>query len=123
LAGGLRRELLDFHSPQRGGVVIALGFIPPPNESIGINRPISARQVITIAEEPKDHGGGYKSPKLRALLMEQVPAARSNTIDSIRLGIWLQRIHGPVYDGLRIDVKRTRTANQYVLTTVDDEQE
>jgi putative DNA primase/helicase len=89
---------------------------------IGINQPVSAREIITTAETPKDRSSGYQFPRFRDLLMEQVPAPRGNAIDPVRLGRWLQKIHGQVYDGLRIDkYTRTGTVNQYVLTRVDDE--
>jgi putative DNA primase/helicase len=88
-------------------------------ERIGINKAVSVRDIIAIANRTKDHSDAYRYPKFRALLLEHAGIGMRDEVDPIRLGRWLQSQSGRVYGGLRIDVLvRRGRANEYVLVAL-----
>ena len=85
-------------------------------ERFGIGRAVSVRDIITTANQTKDHSDAYRYPQFRALLVEHAGTPRGDEIDPNRLGTWLRRQHGRVYGAIRIDLVQHRgAANQYVL--------
>jgi hypothetical protein len=77
---------------------------------IGVDRNVTAKAVIEIADRDKDH------KRFRALLIEQAGSQKGDGIDPVRLGRLLQKENGRVYDNLRIELQpRKGSANRYVL--------
>ena len=94
------------------------------SQRIGAEAPVTASEVIAIANALKSASPPlYRYPKFRTSLMEVAAGGKGDAIDSRRLGLWLQKVHGRVYDGYRIDLRHDKHAktNRYVLTVVDDE--
>jgi putative DNA primase/helicase len=88
---------------------------------IGINKPVSARDIISIANQTKDHSVAHRFPKFRALLLEHAGTAKRDEVDPVRLGKWLHHQSGRVYEELRIDlVSHKGRPNEYVLVDVGD---
>jgi hypothetical protein len=86
---------------------------------IGVDAPVTTSEIITIANEEKDHGKRF--PKFRALLAEHAGSYKGDTIDGRRLGLWLKKMHGRVHNNLRIDlVTRKGAVNLYVLRPVGE---
>ena len=68
-----------------------------------------------------DSSSKHRFPKFRALLLEHAGTRKGDEIDPVRLGKWLQKQHGRVYAGLRIDlVARKGAANEYVLREIEE---
>jgi putative DNA primase/helicase len=86
----------------------------------GFNELVTVQDVIAKAEVKRD-SASYLYPGFRALLLEHAGGAKSDLIDARRLGRWLQKQHGKVYDGMRIDVvQRKGSVNQYRLVGLDE---
>jgi hypothetical protein len=82
---------------------------------IGTGVAVTARVVIETANK-----AGF--PKFRAFLIEHAGTMKGDQIDPVRLGKWLHKEHGRVYDDFRIDiVPHKGRGNQYVLTEIQEE--
>jgi putative DNA primase/helicase len=96
-------------------------FLQRLEELVGPNEPLTAAEIIKLADELRSHGRPiYLRPKFRALLLQQAGDRRGDGIDAVRLGKWLQQIHGRVFDGRRLDLEpNPGRANLYVLKVLD----
>jgi putative DNA primase/helicase len=86
---------------------------------IGIDKVVTVRKVIEIANEVKEatsHGDRvYRHAAFRELLLGEVGTAKGE-IEPVPLGKWLQTLHGRIFDGMRIEVEPKKgAANRYVL--------
>ena len=89
-------------------------------QRIGLKTPVSARKMIIMANELKEHSQRYKFPKFRALLLDQAGSYKGDQIDPVRLGKLLHKQHGRVYGGYRIDlVAHKGRSNEYVLVEIE----
>jgi putative DNA primase/helicase len=85
---------------------------------IGINKPASVRDIISVANQMKD-SVAYRYPKFRALLLEHAGTGKRDEVDPVRLGKWLHGQSGRVCGRLRIDqIIHKGRPNEYVLVDV-----
>ena len=88
---------------------------------IGLDKAVTVRDIIAIANTNKELMPVHRYPKFRALLIEHAGTVKGDEIDRTKLGRWLQKQHGRVYGGLRIDVvARKGAANQYKLVEIGE---
>jgi putative DNA primase/helicase len=91
---------------------------------IHAGKAISVRDIIGIANETKDGSFKHRFPKFQALLLTIAGTRKGDEIDPVRLGRWLQKHNGRVYDGLRIDLRVHKgRVNEYVLVDLDEHRE
>ena len=84
-------------------------------QRIGVNKPIRTAGIIAIAKQTKDGGNTPRWPRFHALLVEHAANTRGE-IDAVRLGKWLRKILGRVFDGYHIEVvAQGREGNQWNL--------
>jgi putative DNA primase/helicase len=112
-------ELMRASDPKRAA---AYELVRRWERRIGLGKVVSVRDIITVANHTKERSQSYRFPKFRSLLLEHAGMTKGDAIDPVRLGKWLHREHGRVYDGLRIDqiTKKGKAVNQYVLVKVED---
>jgi putative DNA primase/helicase len=92
---------------------------------IGVGAAVSAADMITIANEMKPDDikrcrqPRWRYPKFRTLLIERAGSPKGDSIDCARLGRWLRKIHGRIYDGHLIELTSNRKrGNRYILKQV-----
>jgi putative DNA primase/helicase len=80
-------------------------------EHLGTERAYKVSDIIQLVTETKQVKSGSLvtdyvpvRPEFLALLLERVGGARSNTLDSHKLGRWLRTVRGQVHSGYRIVV-------------------
>ncbi len=104
--------------PERAAARELIGYW---KQRFGIDAVITAAKLAEKANTPgSSRPDRYRYPQLRALLVAQAGSRSGDRIDVSRLGLWLQRIHGRVFDGFRIERQETRKgqANNYVLKAI-----
>ena len=85
---------------------------------IGTGKLISASDIITKVNKTKD-GTELRFPEFRAFLLENAATNKGDQVDPVRLGKFLQKEHGKVCGGFRIDLVRHKgRANEYVLREI-----
>jgi putative DNA primase/helicase len=102
--------------PTRGA---AYQLVKHWKKRIGIDKAVSVRDIIAIANQTKDYSDAHCFPRFRALLLEHAGTGKRDAVDPVRLGKWLHGLSGRVYGGLRIDqIVRKGRSNEYVLVDV-----
>ncbi len=115
-------EIAHTLDPERGA---AREFLQRLHNRVGPNKPRTAAEIIQIADALISNSPPiHEWPKFRALLLQQAGDRRGDGIDKVRLGKWLQQIHGKVFDGLRLDLEpNPGRANRYVLKVLEDDKD
>jgi putative DNA primase/helicase len=86
------------------------------SKAIGTGKAISVRAMIEKINEAL--------PKFRAFLLEHAGTTKGDQIDPVRLGKWLRKEQGRVYDNVRIDIVRHKgKGNEYVLRKIEDRED
>ena len=81
----------------------------------GIDEEVTVRDIVATANKLTE-SMKQSYPRFRGLLLEHAGTPKQNEIDPKRLGHWLEKQHGRVYAGMRIDLIRHKgKANGYVL--------
>ena len=102
-------EVARVADPERA---LAYELVTRWQQRIGTGKKVSVRGIIDAAKS--------QSPKFRAFLLEHFGTGKEDGIDSVRLGRWLQKQHGRVYGGYRIDlVVHKGKANEYMLVKME----
>lgn len=86
--------------------------------AIGVGAQVRVREVMTAADETRPGSQALQWPEFRALLVER--SGVKGEPNAVRLGKWLEKIHGRVYGGNRIDIlRKSGASNRYVLTQAE----